>query len=939
MLAISPPSAAVPAISGGVGRPTNAMAFPISDTQWRFTWTNTSARSTGQELFYGDPAGGPPIIQQLSPSTTSVDITCPRNPVGQNIGFLIRAYTADDSSDTRGSVVPTVSTPTNLVAKVVAFDTIRLTWIDNSPLDAGAKFQIQRGIGPFASTFDTLKGDSADNTVAATSLGGGVYTFDDTGALAADADPSNPTKLQPGVNYSYRVVAVKHIAGQSASAYVTSSPSYAAYTTLPVPQLTGHRTGGRFGDAVVDDPNTPTDERQDAANYVILANNDYEENADDGNADNADGLAMLSLPGQTAPDNDLARFTLNALPATLRQGTLTLTPTAAADVRFFDNCGTLLSGSALTLDLANPQGYLARLLKGPADVWMEGINGNSNLGVSLYYGNGGSTAVASDSVRMTVVNFSVLNGLGQLLPASSVADPYLLADIANGVAGTSAIPEETKFKLRFDGLSSSLSPQVQVTTSGGASYSDTLETAGTGSQSSAFRLLYDDALGVVFNPAVLPTIALAGLNAFITLTTAADVQSPKNAAYEAELLPDRAQVETLGTYTNNGWSSPFAGSPDKKMNPGVGIRSDGVFPNLRHDPRDLVRVILKTNPDSRGIKEYRLGRYDNNISVWATRQSGGANPLGVLNDANDVPMTLGAREAERAVWVQWEDGRTNLPDSFLKFRAVDKNNQTIGTPDRVRFYPFRTLVVLFAGHLESEDSARDYPQLVTTNADGSPNKDAANVFPEKYSGAHMIGLRLYKAGYDVAMFSEDPGNSTAANEARCGIGFTNAVPVVTKAIKDGGVKHIVLFGYSHGGGLAYDMSTWLSQKKTTGELNFTDIPFSAYIDAVQNPHQGQLKGMRSVTNVPKLTTYHLNFYQSRISLPGELLDPHGVAMQPGTENYSASKDGGGTDIDSLYNRTTHSLIDRDFDSDSNILGIHDAIFNAITDESKANVPK
>jgi hypothetical protein len=406
---------------------------------------------------------------------------------------------------------------------------------------------------------------------------------------------------------------------------------------------------------------------------------------------------------------------------------------------------------------------------------------------------------------------------------------------------------------------------------------------------------------VVFNPAVLPTIALAGLNAFITLTTAADVQTPKNDGVEALLLPDRAQVETLGTYTNGYWSSPFAADSNKKLDPGVGIRSDGNFQSLQHDPRDLVRVVIKRNPAAAGVKEYVLSATPN-ISLWLTRQTGGAQARSILNDGNDEPLGFKKGQSEQVIWVQWEDGRTNIPDSILAFKAVNKVNATIGTADKVRFYPFRTLVVLMAGHTESKDSATDWAIL----------GKKASIYSEKGAGAHEKGLALYQAGYDVAMFAEDPGNGewgATFNEKKCGSGFEKASVAIDNAVRFQGVRNIAMIGYSHGGAVVLKLSQFIFDQR----YQDVTIPFTAYVDAIQLPKNNNKPEVPiALQQMPKNTLSHMNFYQSKGSGIVGKIEPHGGPMAMG--DLSKIANGDETDLDSGEaddNTINHSNIDRD----------------------------
>jgi len=158
-------------------------------------------------------------------------------------------------------------------------------------------------------------------------------------------------------------------ASNSATVIATFANSTDAGATLTIARtptvnlsLTAYRTGDNFGTAV----SQSLQQGGDPANYVILTNNNFDEHPDLSQADYADGTALIGA------DHDLAKITLDQLPAGVHSGTVSLSLSDPTGARFFKEDGTELT--TLTLDLSNPTGYLAGLLSGNVNVWVEGLH-------------------------------------------------------------------------------------------------------------------------------------------------------------------------------------------------------------------------------------------------------------------------------------------------------------------------------------------------------------------------------------------------------------------------------------------------------------------------------------------------------------------------------------------------------------------------------------
>lgn len=163
--------------------------------------------------------------------------------------------------------------------------------------------------------------------------------------------------------------------------------------------LTAYRTGSVFDTAL-----SETDENSNDPNrYVLLLNNDLDENngtADDPQLDardNADATALLRQRASgTAPDDELARVFLSPI-GNVEQGTVKLTVSDPSAVKLFRQDGTQVNPSELVLDLTNPTGPLAGLLRTGVDLWVEATTQLSNLGISLTYDDASSAATSSTS--------------------------------------------------------------------------------------------------------------------------------------------------------------------------------------------------------------------------------------------------------------------------------------------------------------------------------------------------------------------------------------------------------------------------------------------------------------------------------------------------------------------------------------------------------------
>jgi hypothetical protein len=165
--------------------------------------------------------------------------------------------------------------------------------------------------------------------------------------------------------------------------------------------LTAHRTGGMLGQVVPE----WIEDGGDTTNYVILTNSE---------PDFADATAVIPTgSASSGEDDDLAQITLERIPSGLTEGSIEIRLSNQYAGRLFKSDGSLLAGADLTLDLANPSGYLAGLMTGDVDVWLEGIRRDDDFVFSFVRKNRNGQIVASDDVHMLIADWTFRGYYGQ----------------------------------------------------------------------------------------------------------------------------------------------------------------------------------------------------------------------------------------------------------------------------------------------------------------------------------------------------------------------------------------------------------------------------------------------------------------------------------------------------------------------------------------------
>lgn len=218
--------------------------------------------------------------------------------------------------------------------------------------------------------------------------------------------------------------------------------------------LTAHRTGGKF-----EEPVSVMDKRSgDPTRFFILVNDDAEEDPDSIYPDNANATAAID----EGLDDDLVKITLDQLESDFPDGTIEILLSDSSSVRLFKDDGTELT--ELGLDLANPSGYLAGLLSGPVDIWLEGLKKDTDFVFSFVAKDAIGATHATDEIHILIVDFSLRDVAGEEALWTRAICHRDLIQAANNELGFQ-LPDSIYYKLRFDGIPTSIVTEVKVTSS------------------------------------------------------------------------------------------------------------------------------------------------------------------------------------------------------------------------------------------------------------------------------------------------------------------------------------------------------------------------------------------------------------------------------------------------------------------------------------------
>ncbi|MGH7199115.1 MAG: Ig-like domain-containing protein, partial [Planctomycetaceae bacterium] len=233
--------------------------------------------------------------------------------------------------------------------------------------------------------------------------------------------------------------------------------------------------------------------------------------------------------------------------------------------------------------------------------------------------------------------------------------------------------------------------------------------------------------------------------------------------------------------------------------PGAGVRRNGDHDNGNAQvedrsitntaipgENDLIEVDIVA-PALPGLR-YVLWRTNDNINVWDTPDK--TDPK-LLNNNTYDPLNCAGGACD--VWVEWVemDPAQKSADLFLEVRTETSDPRTNDKPvdrDKIHFYPFTSVVIVFGGHDQEPDD---------TDGDGSIGDITEADDPTNREGIFDVAQELYENGWDVHAYDEgapgvDNGDIPYAE--------------VTSAYDNRGVVDAALLGYSQGGGLVYDVA-------------------------------------------------------------------------------------------------------------------------------------
>jgi hypothetical protein len=291
--------------------------------------------------------------------------------------------------------------------------------------------------------------------------------------------------------------------------------------------LIAHRTGGKFGEEVAEadeDSNDPT-------KLLMLTNNDAEEPdaITNGTLDFDNATASIPSGALDPVDDDLMRITLKQVQSAWTSGTVGIELSNSSSVRLFMDDGTELTD--LTLDLSNPSGsiYLGNLLNHDVDVWVEGLQKDSDFTFSLVQRNTSNAVVSRDDIHMTIAEWSWIDAGGSKLKVLNKVPKSFLTYNAVDQKSNATLSDFAKFKISIDGLPSAMVDSLKVESSSSADYYlDDYDASTTATVSRDFAVVYSgadsDDLLTASDKASIKSVY--GVNAIHNQTTRATLENP-----------------------------------------------------------------------------------------------------------------------------------------------------------------------------------------------------------------------------------------------------------------------------------------------------------------------------------------------------------------------------------------------------------------------------
>ena len=290
--------------------------------------------------------------------------------------------------------------------------------------------------------------------------------------------------------------------------------------------LTAYRTGGDYDQAV-----SQADQQSgDPSNYVIPVDDGPDPAGDGSYIDYNNTLIMNGEPVDVGNQN-FARIRLDAFGpiSSTMGGTISLTLSdensgwCPDSVRLFGTDGQALTASDLNTTVGG-SGYLAAIADGSVqclDVYVEGLQADNDLTFTYKY-TASSGEDVSTSVHMTVADLTAVDADGEKLTGVFYNEQLsnMLHPASAGAAETASESLDwDEFKAMIGGLPSNQVSQLEIASSTGGSYTDSLtgainvDTGVTGSESSTFGLILGDPTHVLNGGSISDIDSTFGVNA------------------------------------------------------------------------------------------------------------------------------------------------------------------------------------------------------------------------------------------------------------------------------------------------------------------------------------------------------------------------------------------------------------------------------------------
>lgn len=299
-----------------------------------------------------------------------------------------------------------------------------------------------------------------------------------------------------------------------------------------------------------------------------------------------------------------------------------------------------------------------------------------------------------------------------------------------------------------------------------------------------------------------------------------------------------------------GYGSPVqrAAVPDSAEEaPGAGIRLNGDIESASAE-NDLIEVelALPSYPPPFGL-QFKLGRSAPQLRVWTAPT--GQGPVLTTNDQAAITFT----SQTSSVWVEHTGGAA--AQLALTVEAVSAPGETLAE-DRVRFYPFTSVVLALGGE----------GQVPTDPGDAN-------------HGVFRLALDLVEQGFDAHLYDEDLVSASGSGAV---------YDEIVSAAADRGVNQVALFGYSHGAGSIYHLTERMQDNVVTN----IDVVYTAYVDSVRN--NSDLDTAQELRR-PVASLYHVNYYQEGsffvdLGLDGgPTIDPPGADFEENRDDPTATE--------------------------------------------------